>query len=222
MEYIVYKRFRGHGIDGEFNLRYGTVVSELEGFLFAADGRRICASTSENGWGHFRPNTPEGAMRQEMLERLYHWYEKTAAVKTLRMKNGRGRKTAIGKSTAYRKYRAIGENLSREIWRDAMYAVKQDGAFAGYADSIVPIRLHGNGCYIPCKEAEAEGFCAKMAVTITDKEGTEHQVLSDMVFHLAGYILKGTEPEGSYEEMGAALPLTDAETAAKILLGETD
>lgn len=86
MEYIVYKRFRGHGIDGEFNLRYGTVVSELEGFLFAADGRRICASTSENGWGHFRPNTPEGAMRQEMLERLYHWYEKTAAVKTLRMK----------------------------------------------------------------------------------------------------------------------------------------
>ena len=30
-----------------------------------------------------------------------------------------------------------------------MYAVKQDGAFAGYADSIVPIRLHGNGCYVP-------------------------------------------------------------------------
>ena len=92
-----------------------------------------------------------------------------------------------------------------------MYAVKQDGAFAGYADSIVPIRLHSNGCYVPCKEAEADGFCAKMAVTITDEEGTEHQVLSDMVFHLAGYTLKGT-----------ALPLTDAETAAKILLGEAE
>ena len=39
MEYIAYKRFRGAGIDGEFNLRYGTVVSEIEGFLFAADGR---------------------------------------------------------------------------------------------------------------------------------------------------------------------------------------
>ena len=103
-----------------------------------------------------------------------------------------------------------------------MYAVKQDGTFAGYADSIMPIRLHGNGCYIPCKEAEAEGFCAKMAVTITDKEGTERQVLSDMVFHLAGYIMKGTEQEGSYEEIGAALPLTDAETAAKILLGEEE
>ena len=90
-----------------------------------------------------------------------------------------------------------------------MYAVKKEGAFAGYADSIVLIRLHGNGCYVPCEEAEAEGFCAKMAVALTDKE-----------FRLAGKLLKGTEPEGSYEEMGAALPLTDAETAAKILLGE--
>ena len=103
-----------------------------------------------------------------------------------------------------------------------MYAVKQDGTFAGYADSIVLIRLHSNGCYVPCKEDQAEGFCAKMAVTITDEEGTEHQALSDMVFRLAGHLLKGTEPEGSYEEMGAALPLTDAETAAKILLGGAD
>jgi hypothetical protein len=76
MEYIVYKRFRGNGIDGAFNLRYGTVVSEIEGFLFAADGRRICTATSENGWEHFRQNTPEGAMRQEMLEHLYRWYAK--------------------------------------------------------------------------------------------------------------------------------------------------
>lgn len=103
-----------------------------------------------------------------------------------------------------------------------MYAVKKDGAFTGYADSIVLIRLHGNGCYVPCKEDQAEGFCAKMAMVITDEEGTEHQVLSDMVFRLAGKLLKGTEPEGSYEEMGAALPLTDAETAAKILLGEAE
>ena len=103
-----------------------------------------------------------------------------------------------------------------------MYAVKKDGVFAGYADSIVPIRLHSNGCYVPCKKDQAEGFCAKMAVTITDEEGIEHQVLSDMVFHLAGHMLNGTEPEGSYEEMGAALPLTDAENAAKILLGEAE
>lgn len=103
-----------------------------------------------------------------------------------------------------------------------MYAVKKEGAFAGYADSIVLIRLHGNGCYVPCKEDQAEGFCAKMAVALTDEDGKEYQTLSDTVFHFAGHTLKGTEPEGSYEEMGAAIPLTDAETAAKILLGEAE
>ena len=101
-----------------------------------------------------------------------------------------------------------------------MYRIISKNTFAGYADSVVPIRYHPDGFYILCEKSEADGFCAKMAVTITDEEGTEHQVLSDMVFHLADHTLKGTEPEGSYEEMGAALPLTDAETAAKILLGE--
>lgn len=76
MEYIVYKRFRGVGIDGEFNLRYGTAVTEDGEFLIAPDGRRICATTSENGWEHFRPNTQEGAERQKMLNDLYRWYEK--------------------------------------------------------------------------------------------------------------------------------------------------
>lgn len=103
-----------------------------------------------------------------------------------------------------------------------MYAVKKEGAFAGYADSIVLIKLHGNGCYVPCKEDQAEGFCAKMAVALTDEDGKEYQALSDVVFHFAGHTLKGTEPEGTYEEMGAAIPLTDAETAAKILLGEAE
>lgn len=92
-----------------------------------------------------------------------------------------------------------------------MYAVKQDGAFAGYADNIVLIRLHSNGCYVPCKEDKAEGFCAKMAVTLTDEDGKKYQALSDMVFHFADHTLKGTEPEGSYEEMSAALSLTEAE-----------
>ena len=76
MEYLVYKRFRGAGIDGEFNLKYGTAVTEAEGFLTAPDGRRICAITSENGWEHFRPNTQEGAERQKMLNDLYRWYTK--------------------------------------------------------------------------------------------------------------------------------------------------
>ena len=103
-----------------------------------------------------------------------------------------------------------------------MYKITQNSTFVGYADSIVLIKLHGNGCYVPCEEADAEGFCAKMAVTLTDEDGKEYQALSDTVFRLAGKLLKGTEPEGSYEEMGAAIPLTDAEIAAKILLGEAE
>lgn len=76
MEFITYKRFKSTGIDGVFNLRYGATVEERDGFLFTADGRKICATTSENGWEHFRPNTDEGAYRQEMLAALYQWYGK--------------------------------------------------------------------------------------------------------------------------------------------------
>ena len=61
-----------------------------------------------------------------------------------------------------------------------------------------------------------------MAVTMTDEEGTEYQMLTDTVFRFAGNTLKGTEPIGSYEEMGAALPLTDAENAVNILLGVSE
>ena len=64
MEYVVYRRFKAEGIDGAFNLRYGTTVTERDGFLFAADGRRICAVTSE------------GAYRQKMLDGLYRFYGK--------------------------------------------------------------------------------------------------------------------------------------------------
>lgn len=103
-----------------------------------------------------------------------------------------------------------------------MYRITSKSTFAGYADSVVPIRYHPDGFYILCDKSEADGFCAKMAVTITDEEGNEYRTLTDTVYRTEGHTMKGTEPEGSYEEMGAALPLTDAETAAKILLGEEE
>lgn len=76
MEYITYRRFQGRGLGGRMNLAYGTLVEERGGVLFTQDGRPICAVASENGWSHFRPNTPEGAQRQAMLEALYAYYEK--------------------------------------------------------------------------------------------------------------------------------------------------
>ena len=79
MDYIVYKRFKGKGIGGDFNLPYGTIVTEHNGFLSDSDGRQICAVTSENGWEHFRPNTPEGEYRQAMLDRLAKFYRSKEA-----------------------------------------------------------------------------------------------------------------------------------------------
>ena len=103
-----------------------------------------------------------------------------------------------------------------------MYRIASKNIFAGYADSVVPIRYHPDGFYILCEKSEADGFCAKMAVTTENEDGTEQQMLRDTVFHLAGHTLKGTEPEGSYEEMGAAIQLTDAENAINILLGVSE
>ena len=94
-----------------------------------------------------------------------------------------------------------------------MYRITSKSTFAGYADSVVPIRYHPDGFYILCEKSEADGFCAEMAAPLTDEDGKEYQALSDMVFRLAGKLLKSTEPEGSYEEMGAAVPLTEAEAA---------
>lgn len=78
MQYFTFRRFKSKGIDGEFNLKYGTLVGEAGGMLYAPDGRRICAATSENGWEHFHPNTPEGFYRQRLLARLYDFYGKPA------------------------------------------------------------------------------------------------------------------------------------------------
>lgn len=74
MDYIAYRRFKGKGINGDFNIKYGTIVRERDGFLYGPDGRAICAVTSENGWEYFHPDTPEGRERQAMIERLYRFY----------------------------------------------------------------------------------------------------------------------------------------------------
>ena len=72
--YFTYRRFKTKGIDGEFNLKYGTIVTERGGMLHAPDGRRVCLATSENGWEHFHPHTKEGHYRQKLLARLYDFY----------------------------------------------------------------------------------------------------------------------------------------------------
>ena len=49
-----------------------------------------------------------------------------------------------------------------------MYRITSNSTFVGYAESVVLIRYHPDGFDILCEKSEADGFCAKMAVTITD------------------------------------------------------
>lgn len=102
-----------------------------------------------------------------------------------------------------------------------MFVISSNNTFVGYADSVALIRYHPDGFYVLCAEDEADGFCAKMAVPIKDKDGNEYHGLSDKVFCLAGHKLSGTEPVGGYEEMGAAVPLTDAEDAVGAVVALT-
>ncbi len=98
-----------------------------------------------------------------------------------------------------------------------MFRVINDGVTIGYADNLTYIRLHGNGCYIPCSKDEAGGFCAKMAVQ--SDEGT---VLQDRVFQFTEGSLSGEEPVALAEEIDGAELLSDYETALNILGVKTE
>ena len=57
---------------------------------------------AENGWEHFRPNTPEGAYRQKMLDGLYHYYGKHEGASDFDPEKWAGRKICIGKTSSAR------------------------------------------------------------------------------------------------------------------------
>lgn len=101
-----------------------------------------------------------------------------------------------------------------------MYAIKSGGELVGYSDTVVYIRLHENGCYIPCDESEAEGFCVKTAIDRTDEEtGEETTFLEDFVYALADDGLLGVEPVGSVEAVSGTLMLAENDKVLDILLG---
>ena len=91
-----------------------------------------------------------------------------------------------------------------------MYVITSGGKTVGKVEQIIHIRLHENGCYVPCDASEAEGFCVKLAATRTDEDGNEYQEVADTVFHRPGRTLKGTEPEGFFEAQSVESQLDDA------------
>lgn len=101
-----------------------------------------------------------------------------------------------------------------------MYKITSEGAVVGYSDTAVYIRLHNNGCYVPCEKEEAEGFCVKTAIDYTDEEtGEEMTRLEDFVYRLTEDGLNGVEPMGKLEPASGALMLAESDKVLDILLG---
>lgn len=101
-----------------------------------------------------------------------------------------------------------------------MYKITSEGAVVGYSDTAVYIRLHNNGCYVPCEKEEAEGFCVKTAIDYTDEEtGEEMTRLEDFVYRLTEDGLNGVEPMGKLEPVSGALMLAESDKVLDILLG---
>lgn len=86
--------------------------------------------------------------------------------------------------------------------------------------TLVYIRLHKNGCYVPCTPAEAEGFCVKTAIDRADEEtGETATYLEDFVYAFADGGLLGIEPVGSVESVSGTLMLAENDKVLEILLG---
>lgn len=101
-----------------------------------------------------------------------------------------------------------------------MYAVSKEGAFGGYADSVVSIRLHENGSYVPCADDEADGFCAKMARELTTEDDESITGMVDTVYCFNGKVMHGDEPVGSFEQINGATQLMNSENAVTELVGQ--
>lgn len=101
-----------------------------------------------------------------------------------------------------------------------MYAVSKEGVFAGYADSIVSIRLHENGSYVPCADDKADGFCAKMARELITEDDESITGMVDTVYCFNEKVMHGDEPIGSFEQINGAAQLMNSENAVTALVGQ--
>jgi hypothetical protein len=98
-----------------------------------------------------------------------------------------------------------------------MFKVTVEGAFAGYSDTAVYVKVAGNGCYVPCEAAEAGGVCVKLPYEREDEDGNTVKGVEDIVFRLGGGELLGTEQEAELEEMSGSLVIDDMKSALDTL-----
>ena len=100
-----------------------------------------------------------------------------------------------------------------------MYKVIVDGVFAGYSDTAIFIKLHENGCYVPCDKSEAQGVCVKLPYEFQSEEGSSVSTVKDTVFSLSKEKMAGNEQVAQLEHVNGASLLNEAETIVSILTG---
>ena len=96
-----------------------------------------------------------------------------------------------------------------------MYKVNSNGSVY-FADTVLPVIVADNGCYILSKE-DTGGVVAKISVETED--GTQ---LADKVFRTQEDGLRGTEPLCTYEQISGAQMITVYESALHDLGVETE
>lgn len=96
-----------------------------------------------------------------------------------------------------------------------MYKVNSNGNVY-FADTVLPVIVADNGCYILCRE-DTGGVVAKISVETED--GTQ---LADMVFRTREDGLHGNEPMCTYEPISGAELLSAYENALNELGVETE
>ena len=96
-----------------------------------------------------------------------------------------------------------------------MYKVNSNGNVY-FADTVLPIIVADNGCYILCRE-DTGGVVAKISVETED--GTQ---LADKVFRTREDGLRGTEPLCTYEQISGAQMMAVYESALHELGVETE
>lgn len=95
-----------------------------------------------------------------------------------------------------------------------MYVITENNSTTMISDTLVPIRVAQNGCYVQTK-SNPDGFTVMVPVTYTDQDGIETHTLETRVYVLPGHTLKGTEPEATYKEESGVLVIDDLEKDLK-------
>lgn len=103
-----------------------------------------------------------------------------------------------------------------------MYKVIKNGKSIGYSDTIVYIKLAKNGCYVPCEQNNADGFCVKIPYQYTDDDGNTVDTVKDTVFQLNGKQLNGSEGTASVEYVNGGLLINEANQTINTLVDELD